>query len=250
MPLDASRIKAILFDYGNTLIPFARPQMDTCDNALREAMEKHLGPVDRDRLRELRDADRVAPFKNGYRENDLTQIVTALVRRLFHRDPTPEQTAVLLRARYEAVVAAIEAPPYAAGVLAELGKRYRLALVSNYPDGKAIRASLQRTGLARFFESVVISGEVGFVKPHPRPFEVCLEQLGLPPSDAVYVGDNWLADVQGAKQIGLHMIWTRQYEAVDNFDAKTGDHQPDLTIRHLTELTNVFESKPGQTGSS
>lgn len=249
MPLDAGRIRAILFDYGNTIIPFARPQMDACDNALREAMEENFGPVDRNRLRELRDADRLAPYKNGYRENDLTEIVIALVRRLFDRDPTPEQTAVLLRARYEAVVAAIKAPPYAPGVLAELEKRYRLALVSNYPDGKAIRASLQHTGLARFFESVVISGEVGFVKPHPRPFEVCLEQLGLRPSDAVYVGDNWLADVQGAKQVGLHMIWTRQYEAVDSFAAGPGDHQPDLTIQHLTELTGIFEPKPGQAES-
>lgn len=250
MPLEASRIRAILFDYGNTIIPFARPQMDACDNALREAMEENFGPVDRNRLRELRDADRLAPYNNGYRENDLTEIVIALVRRLFDRDPTPEQTAVLRRARYEAVVAAIEAPPYAAGVLAELGKRYRLALVSNYPDAEAIRASLRRTGLARFFESVVISGEVGFVKPHPRPFEVCLEQLSLSPSDAVHVGDNWLADVQGAKRLGLQMIWTRQYEPIDSFEVKPGDHQPDLTIQHLTELTGIFGPRSGQPESS
>lgn len=246
MALDTSRIRAILFDYGNTIIPFARPQMDACDNALRAAMEHCFGPVDPNRLRELRDADRLAPYKNGYRENDLTQIVTALVRRLFRRDPTPEQIAVLVQARHEAVVAAIEAPPYAVGVLADLAKRYRLALVSNYPDAEAIRASLRRTGLARFFESVVISGEVGFVKPHPRPFEVCLEQLSLSPSDAVHVGDNWLADVQGAKQLGLQMIWTRQYEPIDSFEVKPGDHQPDLTIQHLTELTSVFEPKRGQ----
>lgn len=196
MPLDVNRIEAVLFDYGNTIIPFARPQMDACDNALRDMLEKHFGPVDRERLKQIRDTDRLAPFNNGYRENDLTETVTRLVRRLLDREPSPGQVADLLQARYEAVVAAIEAPPYAAEVLSRLKGRYRLALVSNYPDGKAIRASLTRTGLESLFETVVVSGEVGYVKPHPRPLVVCLEQLDLAPSDAVYVGDNWLADVQ------------------------------------------------------
>jgi len=240
MPLNLTRVKAVLFDYGNTIIPFARPQMDACDNALRTALEKHYGPVDRDRLQQIRDADRVAPFKNGYRENDLVETVSRLVRRLFDREPGPAALADLLQARFEAVVAAIEAPPYAADVLAGLAGHYRLALVSNYPDGKAIRASLQRTGLARFFESVVISGDVGFVKPHARPFEVCLGQLGLEAADAVYVGDNWLADVQGAKRVGLQVIWTRQWEAVDSFAAQPGDHLPDAEIRHLTELPTLL----------
>lgn len=240
MPLELGRIKAVLFDYGNTLIPFGRPQMDACDNALRMALEKHYGPVDRDRLQALRDADRVAPFKNGFRENDLTETVSGLVRRLFDREPTPEAVADLLRARFEAVVAAIEAPPYTAEVLGCLKHCYRLGMVSNYPDGRAIRTSLERTGLAQFFEAVVISGDVGFVKPHPRPFEVCLERLKLAPTETVYVGDNWLADVQGAARLGLHVIWTRQWEAVDSFPAQPGDLQPDGEIRHLTELTSLL----------
>jgi HAD superfamily hydrolase (TIGR01549 family) len=240
MSLDVNRIEAVLFDYGNTLIPFARPQMDACDSALRTAMEKHFGPVDGDRLKELRDADRLAPFRNGYRENELTGTVASLVRRLFNREPGTEQIADLLQARFDAVVGAIEAPPYAADVLSRLAGRYRLALVSNYPDGKAIRTSLERTGLAPFFESVVISGEVGYVKPHPRPFVVCLEQLSLAPSEAVYVGDNWLADVQGAMQLGMQVVWIRQWEAVDNFAPDPGDLQPEATIQHLTELPSLL----------
>lgn len=240
MPLDTNCVRAVLFDYGNTIIPFARPQMDACDNALREAMERHYGPVDRGRLKELRDADRVAPFRNGYRENDLTETVSRLVRRLFGHEPALEAITDLLRARYEAVVAAIEAPPYATEVLAGLKNSYRLALISNYPDGKAIRTSLRRTGLESFFESVVISGEVGYVKPHPRPFVTCLEQLDLAPSDAVYVGDNWLADVQGAGRLGMQVVWTRQWEAVDSFTANPGDVQPDAVIRHLTELPGTL----------
>jgi len=145
-----------------------------------------------------------------------------------------------LQARFDAVVAAIEAPSYAPKVLADLRGRYRLALVSNYPDGKAIRTSLARTGLAPFFDSVVISGDVGYVKPHPRPFVACLEQLSLAPSDTVYVGDNWLADVQGAMRLGMQVIWTRQWEAVDNFVAGPADQQPDATIRHLTELKDIL----------
>ncbi|HOA72013.1 MAG TPA: HAD family hydrolase [Phycisphaerae bacterium] len=236
MGVDTTRVQAILFDYGNTLIRFSRPEIEACDAALSAELERLFGSVDRPRLKQIRDADRLAPYQNGLRERDLEEMATQLVEGLYGRRPTVDQIACLLRARYEAVVAAITAPPYLHDVLGALSGTYRLGIVSNYPDAPAIRASLQRLGLAEFFQAVVISADVGRVKPHPLPFQTCLDSLGVAPQQALFVGDNWLADVQGAKRMGMQAVRTVQYEAPERFDPQPGDAQPDAVISHLSEI--------------
>lgn len=236
MTLDIDRIEAVLFDYGNTLIRFSRPEVDACDAALAAGLERLFGPLDRVRLKEIRDADRVAPYQNGLRERDLEEMTIKLVQGLYGRTPDADHTALLIRARFDAVVQAITAPDYLPALLAELGSRFRLGIVSNYPDAEAIRTSLRRLELAGHFAQVVVSADVGRVKPHPLPFETCLAGLGAAADRALYVGDNWLADVQGAKRLGMQMIRTVQYEAPERFDPQPGDLQPDAVIEHLTEL--------------
>jgi HAD superfamily hydrolase (TIGR01549 family) len=236
MALDLPRIRAILFDYGNTLIEFARPQVETCDAALAGRLEELFGPVDRDRLKAIRDADRVAPFSNGLRERALSEMTTKLVQGLYGRDPSPGQIEDLVRTRFDAVVRAIIAPGYVRGLLDSLGKHYPLGIVSNYPDAEAIRTSLRNLGLHKYFEKIVVSADVGFVKPNPLPFQACLDALDVPAGQDLYVGDNWLADVQGAKRLGMQMVRTIQYEAPERFDPQPGDYEPDAIIDHITRL--------------
>lgn len=240
MGLDTTRIQAVLFDYGNTLIRFSRPEVEACDGALASGLEALFGPVDRALLKEIRDADRLAPYQNGLRERDLAEMTTKLVEGLYGRTPNADQIALLVRARFDAVVQAITAPAYVPVLLAALGRKYKLGIVSNYPDADAIRTSLNRLELAGFFSSVVVSADVGRVKPHPLPFETCLSALGVGAQRALFVGDNWLADVQGAKRLGMQVVRTIQYEAPEQFDPQPGDFEPDAVIGHLTELEGLL----------
>jgi HAD superfamily hydrolase (TIGR01509 family) len=209
---------------------------------LAGALIRLLGPLDRRRLHEIREADRLAPYRDGYRENNLPEITTNLVRALYGLDPAPELLDELLRTRYQAFVNSIAAPEGVADVLYELGRRYRIGLVSNYPIGSAIRESLRRVGLADCFEVVVVSGDVGRIKPHPLPFQVALEQLGADPATTLHIGDNWLADVQGAKRLGMQVIQSLQYETPEAFQPQAGDDPPDATIQHLSELRVVLKA--------
>src|SRR5262249_43328437 len=99
-----------------------------------------------------------------------------------------------------------------------------------------IRASLDRTGIARRMDAVVVSGEVGHVKPHPLLFRTVLGQLGVEPREALFVGDNWLGDVQGAKRAGMWAAHTLQFDTLEVFDRETGHEEADLVLRHLSEL--------------
>jgi putative hydrolase of the HAD superfamily len=237
MPLRPERIEVVVFDYGNTLVEFAAPQIRACDGALVALLERRFGPVDFERLHALRNEDRRAPYRAPeYRENLLPELCARLVARLYGRAPSPLDIEEMLRCRFESFVEAVRAEPHVPAVLAEIGRRRRLALLSNYPDGEAIRASLRRTGLAPFFEAVVVSADVGRVKPHPAVFGEVARRLALAPGAAVLVGDNWLADIQGARRAGWQAVLTRQWDTPEVFDREPGHEDADAEIRHLSEL--------------
>lgn len=130
----------------------------------------------------------------------------------------------------------IEAHPEVAVILEQLSARFRLGLISNYPDARAIRHSLDRVGLAQWFEVVVVSADVGRVKPHPLVFETALSEMNARPETTLYVGDNWLGDIQGAKRLGLKAVWTQQFVPYEDFPREPDHHPADAEISHLSEL--------------
>jgi putative hydrolase of the HAD superfamily len=82
--------------------------------------------------------------------------------------------------------------------------RIRLGVVSN-SDGR-VEAALQAAGLREFFDVVVDSAIVGVEKPDPAIFHAALEALGIAARDALYVGDLYEVDVQGARAAGMDAV--------------------------------------------
>jgi len=241
MTFDPAKIKAVVFDYGNTLVEFNRPQVTRCDNALAEAVRALYGPHDPERLRAIRDRNRMAPYSGDppeYRENDIRVISRDLVRELYDVEPTPVDLDALVQARFNEFVNVIEASESIGLLLSRLHRRYAFGLLSNYPDGSAIRASLKKVGLDVLFDAIVVSGDLGFAKPHPLPFETIVRDLGVAHSEVLHVGDNWLADVQGAKRCGMSVAYVRQWAPAESFERAPGDFEPDLTIMSVAEIEN------------
>ena len=237
-------VHAIVFDYGNTLIEFGQRQIDHCGAALRSAFQDRFGDFDIDRFDALRAQGRLAPYRNGYRENDLRTVTRDLANELFGSRLLDAQIDDLVAIRRAAFVGCIEAEPSTHRVLELLGSRYRLGLLSNYPCGRSIRASLEATGLERHFAAVVVSGDVGFVKPHPLTFETILERLRVPAEHTAFVGDNWLADVQGSKRAGMTCVHMRRWTPPEPFEPQPGDFEPDYVVRKLAELLELFDPDP------
>lgn len=235
-PLGPRGLRAVIFDYGNTLVQFTAPQIEHCDRALAECLERLFGPVDRDRLRTLGHADRRAPYCGEFREINVETITANLIRKLFDREPEPEHIEHVVRTRLRSFVEVIEIEAQLTNLLLRLKQRYKLGLLSNFPCTQSIHESLEKIALAGLFDAVVVSADVGHVKPHPLPFRTILDRLGVEPGEAVYIGDNWLGDIQGAKRIGLRAVHTRQWDTPEKFDREVGDHEPDLVIDHLGEL--------------
>ncbi len=55
------------------------------------------------------------------------------------------------------------------------------------------------------FDHMVISAEAGVVKPDPKIYHLALEQLGVSPSEAVFV-DDFIENVKGAQAVGMSAI--------------------------------------------
>jgi HAD superfamily hydrolase (TIGR01509 family) len=77
------------------------------------------------------------------------------------------------------------------------------ALVSNV--GVDIRPVLEAGGLLGLLDAVVLSYEVGSVKPHPEIFRAALDEVGVPEDRALMVGDTHATD-GGAARVGIRTL--------------------------------------------
>jgi putative hydrolase of the HAD superfamily len=83
----------------------------------------------------------------------------------------------------------------------------KLAVVSNWD--KRLRLLLADLELSAFFDTMVISAEVGIAKPAAGIFHRCVEALGCPARSVLHVGDSPVEDLAGATRAGLHglRVW-------------------------------------------
>ncbi|NNF53386.1 MAG: noncanonical pyrimidine nucleotidase, YjjG family [Acidimicrobiales bacterium] len=97
--------------------------------------------------------------------------------------------------------------PGARRLLEDLEANFSLGMITN-GIGPVQRGRMERLGLRRFFDSVVISGEVGVAKPRPEIFALALAELGDPPrSNCLMIGDSLPSDIQGGQNAGIPTAW-------------------------------------------
>ena len=91
-------------------------------------------------------------------------------------------------------------------------------------------------GLDRLASFVIVSQDVGYRKPDPRIFQDALEATGLTtPGQVMFVGDNPVADIDGAKRFGMQTAWIRrgrQYPAALE--------PPDYIVDHVMEVRRIL----------
>jgi putative hydrolase of the HAD superfamily len=118
--------------------------------------------------------------------------------------------------------------------LRDLG--YTVALVSNRRD--PLTDLVAELGLNGHFQFTLSAGEAESYKPDPGIFLKAVELAGCTPGAAAYVGDNYYADVVGARAAGLHPI------LIDPIGIFPDAGCP--TIRKLVELEAVLAQLSAQ----
>ncbi len=110
------------------------------------------------------------------------------------------------------------------------------ALSNTIQPARFLSANLHHWGLDSLFDVRVYSSEVGVAKPHPKIFRVALEQLGVAPDEAVYVGDRIVPDVSGAHGVGMKAVLIELAHRVESHPTIV----PDARIKELPELLDVL----------
>ncbi|MFX1517913.1 MAG: HAD family hydrolase [Promethearchaeota archaeon] len=117
-----------------------------------------------------------------------------------------------------------------------------LAMLKDFPlgvisDGNAEqqRRKLEFTSISSYFRSIIISGEVGLQKPHPKLFKMSAKELNLSLDEILYVGDQLEKDALGAFKAGMQgVLINRTNQIHESSDIRI--------ISELTELPQIADS--------
>ncbi len=206
------RIKAVGFDLFNTLITVEPHALDDAENRLTSSLRQSGLPVEQE------------PFKQAYREAALRFIrearrdgrethnrfwVKAALKTHGYSVPSHDfRIATAVDAYFSAFLPYCHLIPGTSEMLSKLKGRYRLGLLSNFTHAPAAKKIIDRVGLASLFGVVLISGDLGYRKPHPLVFRRLIEQLRVEKDEILYVGDDPEPDITGAQRAGLQAVWT------------------------------------------
>lgn len=119
------------------------------------------------------------------------------------------------------------------------GRGYRLGIISN--SNGSLVTHLAATGLAKHFEIIIDSTEVGVEKPHPEIFREALVRAGgVDASRALYIGDVYAIDVLGAAGAGMHALL---FDPLDLWDMESlpKGAPPCKRLQSLAELTGLLD---------
>jgi putative hydrolase of the HAD superfamily len=180
--------RAVVFDLWDTLVDYdvegARSYQDR--------VARRLG----------RDPEEFAPI---WREGRPARDNGSLREYLAALGATGAVVDELVTLRRESTRAMLRPRPGAVETLHELRDRgLRTGLISvcseDVPD------VWPETPFAALFDATVFSCSVGLRKPDPRIYQLATEQLGIEPSQAVFVGDGANDELAGAERVGMRAV--------------------------------------------
>ena len=193
-------IEAVLFDWTNTLVEF------TWDDELLVAGHRAgLGRDDPEFTERYRELMLGGASQRPYGE---------VLRELGVGDPD-----AFIDAEHEVWRSAHAVLGSAQALLSSLRTRgIKTGVVANsWPDPpRLLRADAEAFGLSPLLDVLVFSEEVGAAKPAPEIFLRALDELGVTPIGAMFVGDRLETDVQGAANVGMTTVQALWFRADDS----------------------------------
>jgi putative hydrolase of the HAD superfamily len=217
------RIETVFFDLHGTLVTF---DVDDVEERIRAAYQTYAAAIQsavpwavffqawiqtRSPLEQL--------ARQTLRELQIAHVAAGTLRTV--HGEIPEAGAIvenMVRAYTEVWVQNLTLSPEVQEVLRTMKQTFKLALVSNYADTATVWWILEKFNLLHFFDTVVVSAEVGWRKPHPAIFLEALSRTGSRPESTVHVGDEPHHDVAGAQGVGIAAILYDPQGKHESFD--------------------------------
>ncbi|HET6673727.1 MAG TPA: HAD family hydrolase [Nitrospiraceae bacterium] len=147
-----------------------------------------------------------------------------------------EQLPTLLAETYRAASRfRLQVYPGVEDTMAHLHSKYHLAAITDAQTAYAV-PELNAVGLCGYFDPIIVSGDVGYRKPHERLFTAALTAMNMEPSEVLYVGNDMYRDVYGGQRIGIKTVFFKSNQGTQE---KEGVN-PDYIIYNFSELLNAI----------
>jgi len=223
-----STISAVTFDDFNTL-RYSIKKEDIIYPIFR-ALKKHgIKIEEKDFLRKYILADRVyrkslcETFRESLLDNIIIDVLTSLGCESTGIQHTVTQAVNEALATQKAVWY-----PDALPVLSILRRKgYKLGLITN-THWRILDETKKE--FEKYFDVITLSYEHGYAKPHPSIFLVTLRELRVNAGSCLHVGDDPIADIKGAKEVGMRTAFVKR----GKIEAKA-----DIQIKRLRELSLI-----------
>lgn len=106
-------------------------------------------------------------------------------------------------------------------------KNYRLHILSN-GFKEVTHRKCELSGIAKYFETITSADEINIRKPHAEIYRYALDKSSATAENSIVIGDDWIADIEGALAFGMDAIF---------FDRFNDDFGSDVkTVKSLAEL--------------
>ena len=234
-------IKTILFDFDGTL----RHHLPTGGEVFTDYVVESLGwPVtDEDRLRAVRwehyyfaNSPEIQADHKNYNGEEEDFWFHFAHRRLMALGCTPDlvpelgpRVSAYMRENYKPEIWLPEETHTVVPKLREAG--YTLGVVSNRDN--PYQDEIDDMGMEGYFHFSLAAGEVKSWKPEPGIFEHAAKMAGTSPKQTLFIGDNYFADVVGARRAGLQPVL---------YDPKGIFHEPGCpVITSFNELSEILK---------
>ncbi len=231
-------MRAVLFDFAGTLFD---------DRALRDVHLRQLRFVAREAGVEVTDEELRAAYRQGM---EVAYRAVAMEAFYLHRTlfgAAFAATAVALGGTIDAATAAeavdrqyratIEEAvlrPDCLETLATLKQSsIHVQIVSNIDD-EQFEPMLERLDLFRVIDAWTSSEQAHSCKPDPVIYRLAVTKAGVPPEQALFVGDSIRHDVEGPAVLGMCTAWLAPREGAD-----FGSARPDAVITALAEVLDL-----------
>lgn len=234
-------ICGILFDLDDTLVAFDAVTNQSWKQVCLEYSRSKPG-VDAEALivaiRKVSNWYWSDPERHRVGRNNMAPARRRIVREAFLTMDLPEADADALADRYSTVrLENMYVLPGAQSTLDLLRSRgYRLGLLTN-GDGETQKYKIERFDLAKYFETILIEGDLGFGKPDARMYRLALSELGLKPEQTCMIGDNLSWDVEAPQELGIRAVWIDRKRTGLPLSSTAAPHR---VIRDISEVLSIF----------
>ncbi|PEW86292.1 2-haloalkanoic acid dehalogenase [Bacillus cereus] len=103
--------------------------------------------------------------------------------------------------------------------LNHIKRHFKIGIITNGSTHRQ-KAKIINTNLNNYFDTIIISEEVGLSKPDKRIFELALNKLNVQPENTLFVGDDLERDIAGCQNANIKGVWFNPNMIKNNTDIK------------------------------